>query len=483
MAYTQPAGNYIEQTLRQWLAPLRGQWPGLYLVGGAVRDHLLARVPKDIDLACRDARTVARHLARERSAVVVPLEKKPDEPCYRVVDRQNSDNYIDIAELRGDTIQADLQQRDFTINAIAVAIEQGGSLGPVIDPLHGRDDLENRVVRVTRSQALVSDPLRMLRAPRLAAELDFTIDGTTLTGMRENTGRITGVSWERITAELLKLFTTPHSSDFVRMLDELQILQTLFPEIIPMKGCAQNSFHHLDVWAHSLAVLENCEHILNDLEQFFGEVAAHVRENLQCQNRVPLLKLAALLHDIGKPGTRDTSPATNAITFYRHDIAGEKMVAALLDRMRLSKKDQLYVSTLVAQHLHVLNLSRPDVKQTTKMRWFRRLGHDSIPLILLGMADVKGTLGPQSDEASRTSHLNWSRAAVAEYFTTIKKKLEQKDLISGRDLLAMGMAPGPALGAVLSQVRDARDAGQVTDRAGALRYAQQLLAGKVSEFE
>jgi len=465
-----------EKMLKEWLSRLDGDLPELYLVGGVVRDMLLSRMPRDIDLMCRDAESFAKRLAATRDAVVVPFEKKADEPCYRVVLRQHPESFIDIASMRGDTVFADLERRDFTVNAIALRVGPGGASGEITDPLNGRGDLAQCLIRAAGPDAFISDPLRILRAVRFAAELGFTIEENTLAMMKSHAQLLKNTAFERIFAELLKIFAVENTGVFVRMMDSLGILSLIFPEIIAMKGCTQNSHHHLDVWNHSLLVLENCEYILTHLEDFFAQASDKISENLKKDdNRLSLLKLTAMIHDAGKPGTRAVENETGRITFYGHDKIGAEMVSGIAQRLRMSGKDQAFIQGLVAEHLHILNLSHPDVRPATRMRLFRNMGDDVIPLIIHGMADISSTLGPDSDVREREAYLEWAKATVMEYYENTKKQLEAPNFVTGNDLIAMGMSPGPEMGRMLREIREAQDTNRVKDREEALSLAKSLI--------
>ena len=149
-------------SLKSWLSCGALTIPPLYLVGGTVRDLLLGEQPKDIDLVCRNAKDCACRLGKCKNSAVVPMEKKPEEPCYRVVDREHPDNFLDIAEMRGPTIYDDLGRRDFTINAIAAEVRKDGTIGPLLDPFSGAAALEQKTIKMTGPGSLVSDPLRIL---------------------------------------------------------------------------------------------------------------------------------------------------------------------------------------------------------------------------------------------------------------------------------------------------------------------------------
>lgn len=471
-------GRDMERLLREWLKGVGGGPLELYLVGGAVRDRVLGRPFGDMDLMCRDAEGLARRLASAQDAVVVPFEKKPGMPCYRVVDRRDPDTHLDLSEMRGGSLLADLGHRDFTVNAMAMPVNAGGIAQEIVDPFRGTKDAGLRLLRMTGPRVFGEDPLRILRAFRFAAELGFTIEAETLGVIRTEAPGLRASASERVLSELLRLYGSPRAAGLTRSMDEVGVLDVLLPEIQAMKGCTQNAFHHRDVWGHSLAVLEGCEDILNSLETSFGEVGAQVKENVGPRDRLPLLKFAALLHDVAKPVTRAVQQETGRITFYRHDALGAEMVRAIGERLRMSAVDRDFLVRLVSEHLHVLNLSNPGLTKSARMRWFRRLGDDAVPLLILGMADIQGTRGPGTSPEGRARHLSWSRGAVAAYYTGIKRDLERKDLLTGKDLIGdLGMSPGPGMGRVLKAVREAQDDGEVKDREEALRLAVRLASG------
>jgi tRNA nucleotidyltransferase/poly(A) polymerase len=467
----------VSKILKTWLAPLKENLPPLYMVGGSVRDHLLSRPPKDIDLVCTGAEDAARKLARANGAAFVPFTKKAGEPCFRVAVRGKPDNFIDFSPMHGGNLLTDLQRRDFTINAIALELGPDGTPGQIIDPLKGAADIEQGIIRMTGPGVFESDPLRILRAFRFAAALKFAVDSDTLSAVESQASLLKNVSAERILNELLETFRTPDAFSQVQMMDALGILTVIFPEISPMKGCAQNGFHHLDVWNHSLLVFQNCERILNQtVPDFqFGIPADLVLENLCRKNRIPLLKLSALLHDAGKPAHQSLHPETGRITFYGHQKTSLEIAFAVAERLRMSRQDQEYLCTVVGEHMKVLDLARPGVKQNTLARWFRKLGEDGVPVIIHGTADVLSTLGPDSSEIYRNNFIQWAENTIRDYYENLKPRLEQSAFISGRDLMALGMSPGPEMGRILTQVRQGQDAAQISNREEALALAEALM--------
>ena len=471
----QSTSRDLPAALHRWLGPLGPDRPPVYLVGGAVRDRLLGRPVKDIDLMCAVPEALARALATHHDAALVPFLKKIDAPCHRVVDRRDPNDFLDLTPISGGSVGTDLARRDFTINAMAMAVGPAGRLEDLVDPLGGQRDIADRRIRAASPQALAADPLRILRAVRFAAQLGYSIAPDTVGLMAKSAPALAAVAAERIAAELLLILETPTAAEHIRQLDAVGALAVILPEIGPMKGCTQNDYHHLDVWGHSLAALEAAEGILADLDTHFGPAAPLVETYLQAERRIALLKLALILHDAGKPPQRAVDPETGRITFLSHDAQSGRIAEAAGRRLRLSARAAVFLSALAAHHMHVLALSDPRVRPATVLRWCRRLGDASAAAILLSMADVSAIRGPAADPAWRQRHLQWAGRTVRDYFLDLKPRIEAKPLINGRDLIGRGASPGPALGRILAAVRDAQLAGTVQTRAAALAMAQSAL--------
>ncbi|MBI5074606.1 MAG: CCA tRNA nucleotidyltransferase [Nitrospirae bacterium] len=471
----------IPVSLRRWFEKGMPEGGQCYLVGGTVRDLLMNADPKDLDLVCKNAKKLAMSIADQKNAAVVMMGKKAEEPCYRVVDKDNCDEFLDISEMRGDAIKEDLSRRDFTINAMAIRLHGYGTAGELLDPFHGREDIQQKTVRMVSTESFVSDPLRILRAFRFAGMLGFTIEVHTLKEMQRNVALLKLVSVERIVAELQYILLTSRSSIWFRQMDDMGILKVILPEIVPMKGCQQNWYHHKDVWEHSLLVMEQVEDILSDLSRF-GDTGAGIAGVLD-EEKTVLLKLAALLHDIGKPSTGGIKPGTDRIIFYGHDKSGAEIMKNLAGRFKLSSSSKEFLVRLVAEHLRPLALSSPKAKAAARMRWFRKMRDNAVPALILSMADVMSSLGPASGEDYREHFIAWAVGSLQEYFASLKPKLEAPLLINGNDLIGMGMQPGIALGRMLYRLRFAQDLSKITSRQEALELAADMIFRQAERSE
>ncbi len=458
----------ITETLCNWLHPLKNNFQTTYLVGGSVRDYFLAQPVNDIDLACHNAKATAMQIVKNRDAIVVPFEKKHDEPCYRVVDRQKRLISLDISPIRGATIYSDLELRDFTVNAMALKIDSNGNHSELIDPLNGISDLENRIIKVAGKDAFRADPLRILRGFRLAAELNFTIEKKTLAEMTIYAELLASSAVERILYELLKIFSVHNSSKFVDMMQNTGVLEIIFPEIRGIKECDQNGYHHQTVWRHSVEVLKKCEFIIKNRIEFFPSTANDLIKNIASESRLPLMKIAALLHDIGKSQTKSLNKKTGRIVFYGHDKKGAELADQIACRLHMSKMDAMFLKTLIGRHMQAADLAEERVNFKTRFRWYKKNKEDVVPLVIIGMADLMSKQGILSLESEKKKKIKMLAGLLSEYYKKIKIKLDQKNLITGKDLISIGIKPGPEMGKILKKIRDAQDMGLVDTKEKAL---------------
>lgn len=446
----------------------------LFIIGGTVRDILMGQAPKDIDVVCKNAKDLANKIKGEKNVALIPMEKKPDEPCYRIVKREMPEYVLDIAELRGETIEEDLNKRDFTINAIAIEVKEDGSLGDMIDPLNGAEDIKKRIIRVTNSNAFVNDPLRILRAIRFSSMLNFSIDNKTYIQMRNHVKLLEKVAPERIITEIFFILKNKNSTVYFRQMDDLGILDVIFPEIIPMKGCNQNRFHHLDVWYHSLLTMEKCEELINNLSYFFGKESIYISDYLQKDSRAELLKLSALFHDIGKPHTYSKNPDTGRITFYRHPEKGAEVAEKMAQRLKISNKNRNFLCLMVSEHLNILNLYSNGKTGYELIKWIKTISDELPSIIILSIADIMSALGPESTELKRKGYIKWATQLMHNYYGELKDRFKERSLITGDDLMSLGIPEGPFIGKILSEIRLLQDSGKIKSREDAIKEAERL---------
>ncbi|MBE0476588.1 MAG: CCA tRNA nucleotidyltransferase [Coriobacteriia bacterium] len=456
------------------LASSRGE--EAYLVGGTVRDALLGRPQAlaDIDVALGgDAPAYGRALAGRLGAAYVPLAEERGTVRIVTPDRVT----YDVTAFAG-TLDGDLARRDFTINAMAF-----GPLGAeeaLIDPFGGEEDLRGGVVRAVSERAFADDPLRTLRAFRFAATLGFGIDPQTLDWVGEHAADLTRSAPERTARELFLMLAEPLSAACVTAADACGVLAAALPETLPMRGVTQNEYHHLDVWHHSLETLAMLERLLGDLPALAGEHARRVlafldEEPVEERPRRALLKLAALLHDLGKPPARRED--AGRVTFYTHSRIGSRAAREAGGRLRLSVREIAELEAYVDRHLVPADLeaSRP-LSDKRLFRFFRRNGEAGVALLLLAAADGMATRGPASDPARTESMRRFAGALIGEYYERVGPRLETRPLITGGDLIdELSLPPGPLLGRLLDEVRERQLSGELATRDDALAHVRRVL--------
>lgn len=400
---------------RPILEQLAGEGHEVGIVGGAVRDLLLGATPKDWDFvtSARPDQILALFpqgriigAARETGTVLIPKEGAPYE----------------VTPYRGDGLLGDLARRDFTINAMALGID-----GRLFDPLGGQADLAAGVIRPCGSAAerIAEDPIRMMRAVRLAAQFGFAVEESLIAAIRQSAPSLARVKPERIGMEFGRLLVTDRPAWAAERLREWGLLEQFAPELLEMVGVEQNQYHAYPVWEHALMAL------------------ALVPAELH-------LRLAALLHDIAKPRCLSTDEGGNR-HFYRHESVGAEMADALLERLRFDKETRQRVVHLVRYHMD-LHLDG-EASDSALRRMIRRIGLGQMQdLIQLRRADRLASGTRKGD----LSHENVALLQQIQRIVEADAAMKVTDLaVDGRDVMtAFGQGPGPYVGEVLERLLD-----------------------------
>jgi poly(A) polymerase len=454
-----------------------------WIVGGSLRDELLGRPVRDVDVAVAgDPAQAARALAADVRGPVFQLSEAFG--AWRVIDRR-ADRVYDFAPLQGDTIEADLAQRDFTINAMArpvdlEALSAEPSAADLVDPLGGRADLESGTLRVLGPDAYQQDPLRTLRLARFVAELGFAADPETERLTSAAAPRATEAAGERVFGELRRLVIADGALAALELADRLGVLGAVLPELTALHGVEQSDYHHLDVYDHTLEVLAQQIEVEGRLDELFGPDADRLRavlaEPLADElTRGQALRFGALVHDIGKPVTRDVR-ADGRITFMGHDAAGEQMVGELSRRLRTSERFARFLGALTRQHLvlgflvHERPLDRAQV-----YRYLRRTSPVEVEVTLLSCADRLATQGRRGEEATAV-HLELARELMSAALDW-REQGPPRVPVRGDELAdELGIEPGPELGRLLGELEEAAYVGEAATREQAIAVARRLLA-------
>lgn len=403
-----------------------------FAVGGCVRDMLLGKDPTDWDVATsakpqaiqklfpknfyanRFGTVTVLRQGSGRQAVPESL-REIEVTTYRI-DVDYSDQRHPNAVQFTTNIEEDLARRDFTINAMAMDKER------IIDPFHGQEDLEKKLIRAVGDPAerFAEDALRLLRAIRFAAQLDFTIEPTTLSAITTHAPAIQVVSKERIRDELVKIVMSSHPEKGFALLQETGLLAHIAPEVAEGVGIEQNKHHIYTVFEHNIKSLQ-----------------------FAAQYDYPLhIRLAALLHDIGKPRTRRRQAGD--YTFYGHDIVGARLAETLLKRLRFPNDIVQSVTHLVRHHMFYYDVGK--ITEAGVRRLLRRVGPQHFDdLIKVRIAERKGSGVPKA-EPYRLRHLQFMAEKVSQQPISVGQLA-----INGSDLMTeLKLKPSPIIGGILN---------------------------------
>jgi tRNA nucleotidyltransferase/poly(A) polymerase len=482
-----PLPELMEQ-LQPMLA--ESQYP-VYLVGGTVRDALLGRAGgHDLDFAVSgDAVELARSLADALNGAFYLMDA--ERGTARVI---LEDATLDLARFRGKDLVEDLRDRDFTVNAIALPADQA-TIDAIIDPLDGQNDLAAGLIRATGPNAIHRDPVRGLRAVRQAAELDLKILPETADLIRASAKRLWTISAERVRDEVVRILAAPGPADSLRTLDDLNLLPEIFPELVTTKGVAQPLPHQVDVFEHTMLLVEKLEALLDSvascsradnqplamaqeaLTPFSAALQAHLsRTTVGGRIGRTLLFLGAVLHDVGKPGCR-TVEADGRIRFLGHEELGTKIGQRRAQELALSNNEVRQVATIVRHHMRPAWLARSssDGRPTRRSiyRFFRDTGTNGMDICLVCLADGLST-GTLPDPIDWERRLRSVGALLEHYLNHHTETISPPPLIDGRQLIrALDIPAGPVVGRLLELIREAQAAGEVSTLAGALALARE----------
>ncbi|MHB0870165.1 MAG: HDIG domain-containing metalloprotein [Chloroflexota bacterium] len=432
----------------------------LYLVGGSVRDRLLRRPSTDLDFATDATPAETEAILRQ------PWPPTTHLAIYKVGERFGTigaviDNKrVEITTYRGEvyrdtrkpevefirSLEEDLARRDYTINAMAMAVD-----GTVIDPFGGRSDLVGRYLRAVGSpeERFKEDPLRMLRAIRFACQLGFEIERESYAAIIRRAKTLQKISWERRADEMSKILLSSRPAEGLKLLHNCFLVDHLIPELLPMIGLQQTGvYHHKDVWRHTLQVVENTEADL-------------------------ILRWAAVLHDIAKPNTRSVDDGE--VHFFGHEMMGAEMARQILLRFRYSAELVERVTKLVRMHQRV-NLYESDWTVGAVRRFVREAGEELPLLFALSRADIT---------SQREAKVAARMALVRELEERVRRLREEEETekiqspLDGNELMALFQRPpGPWIGMVKDRLLNAVLDGEIApdDREAAIALARQVLA-------
>lgn len=429
----------IPQQVLDVLSSLQAARYDAYIVGGCVRDLLRDKEPKDWDITTNatpeEIQKIFPESFYENTFGTVGVKVTP---FLHMGDPQREHDVIEVTTYRAEsrysdyrrpdavtfvaTIEEDLARRDFTINAIAMRVPHDAREKihhEFIDPYNGRDDLAKKIIRAVGNprERFAEDALRMMRAVRFHAELGFAIEKETLAAITHTAKNIARIAAERMRDELSRIILSDRATDGVEMLHDAGLLTFILPELEEGVGVTQNLHHIYTVWEHNLRALKTCP------------------------SKKLSVRLAALLHDVGKPRTKRGDG--KYATFYNHDHVGARMVRHALTRLRFSKDIVDHVTLLVDNHLFYYNVD--EVTEAAVRRIVKRVGLDNIKdLLAVRVGDRLGSGVPKA-MPYKLRHFEYMVEKVSKDPISVKM-LAIKGSVMIKDL---GFAPGPKIGAIL----------------------------------
>lgn len=488
--------------------------PQGYYVGGIVRSSLLKRPSSDIDIAlpADQIKQAAAVLGKRLGAAVFEMDAEMG--VWRLV--THADNIqIDLTAYQGKTLREDLLRRDFTFNSLAYPISACPKISitprenktahilledldtqKIVDENNGLSDLSGKIIRMNDALRFQDDPLRMLRAFRSSAELEFTISAETLEQIEKDRSLIKNSAGERVREELDRLFATPHAYEMLLQMDACGLLTAVFPELESQRTCAEVYYGKGGVLKHTLLVVKRMEFLTEHLQDAFPKYAEKLSPFIQNK---PLLKMTALLHDIAKPATAKVQK--DRLRFFYHEQKGAKMAKEVLMRLHYSRADIRLICAVIGEHLRPSNLASNDVLTDRGVyHFFRDLQDAALVLLLLCWADYTSYVSdeqllailPRSSERMMTltqakreenvgktlRHLQVLWLLFGKYFEQ-PQKVRPTRLVTGQDVMnVLSLSPSKRVGEILEAVSLAQVEGRVCTREDALQFIGQYASAE-----
>lgn len=461
----------------------------VYLVGGAVRDAVRGVENHDLDFVVpHNAIGLTFKIANQMGEPAYVLDRERD--AGRVV-LQEVDTMLDFTCFRGEDLLADLADRDFTINAMALPAT-AVTTASIIDPFNGLEDLAEKQIRLVRPDALERDPIRALRAVRQGLSYGFQLPDDTKTAVITAAPSLHKISNERMRDELVKLLETAVPDQAIQQIAQLKLLPQLLPEVADLADVEQSSPHHEPVLAHTISVLRWLVAVetavidqhpiakpeLIAIQPHFSEFSLALQAHLNRDigggiNGRLLLRLDGVFHDVGKKETQ-TIGDSGRIRFLGHDVVGAQLAARRLRRLAFSNRAIEQVKTAVADHMRPLQLAQTGKRPSRRAiyRYFRATQETGLDIGLLSLADHLATYNGIGNETQWQNLLTVVTELFRHYFEQYEKTVSPEPLINGRDLIQLLKIPaGPEIGRILRLVQEAQAAGELSTREEALEFA------------
>jgi len=449
---------------------------GVYLVGGFLRDAYLERKDKfyDFDFCVESkAHDFAKKFNSKVKGTLITLDEK--QKSFRVIVKKDLNIYtFDFTQIRAKTLKDDLYLRDFTINTLLLDIKSIDKPF-LIDLVSARNDLDKKVIKVCQPRVVADDPLRILRAFSFSVNLGFKIESKTLKLIIKHKKLLNAVSGERLNEELFKIFAADSSFAAIKKMSDYKIIDEVIPHIKEQRGVTQGTYHHLNVWEHSLDALLRFE-ILCKRKFLKNKVLKNYLNEQVANNhsRIQVLKLACLLHDCGKPKAKKQK--NKRTIFYEHEKIGAEFVEDVYQKLKLSSKEKDFLKKLIFWHLRpgfLADQIKPSARAT--YRFFRDSDEEGAAIIILSLADWRATRGPEIDMKKRRRHERIMFSLIDHCFEEKKKKPKVK-ILSGYDLMnKFDIKPSKLIGEILKTIDEEKALGKVKTKKDAYSLVEKII--------
>ena len=417
----------------------------IFLVGGYLRNYFIdGKISNDRDLVCvKNSYLLAQKIKEKLDGTLIELDKENE--IYRVVLKDKT-NYFDVSLALENSIEKDAKRRDFTINSIYYNLKKE----EFFDPVYGIQDIKNKIIKTFNLNNILDDPLRLIRLYRFFSLTGFEIENKLNNFVIENFEKINSVAKERINYEIIQIFSNKFLVETLLKMYEDGTLEVIFPFVKEIKRVPPNSHHHLDLVHHSIETVKN----------------------IRINN--PLLKIAAFLHDIGKPSTWTIEPVGRH-RFIGHDIVGEKLAKDELKRLNFSNKQISYISKMVKNHIYpcaLLNANNENNK--AKARFIRKIEDDTVDLIELARADRLSAQGEAITKEMIDMTLQHLDNLLC-YYNEVKNTVETKPLVDGKEIMKiLNLKPSKKIGEILENLKELQIAKEITSKQQAIEYIKTL---------
>lgn len=458
----------------------------VWVVGGAVRDRTLKRDTIDFDFVLlHDPKKIAEEFAQKIQGSSFRLD---EEFAITRVTHPNGFQF-DFGRIQGKSLEADLDRRDFTVNALAVPFSHWKSSQWskfILDRHQGLEDLKKKRLVAISPGIFREDPIRLLRAFRLWGELGLTPSRETKSLIQKNGKLIFKSAPERIRDEMLKLFSVRHSSEIVEAMNDLKFLDVLMPESRALKKTGRIYYGKDGVLRHTLDSLELLEEIFDSLRQWFPKCATKIEQYLDTSMsgypRRAHMKWAILLHDLGKPDTAKFREGR--LRFFEHEHAGADKIPGLAKRFRWSVDESRLYESMVRNHMRPGNLAtHSDISDKAIHRFFRDLGEDAVGMLLVSLGDHLSYLTPRERKKRKSPHEKIAIKMMNRYFLQREKVIPSR-VVNGHEIMkALNIKPSPLVGEILKEITEAQSEGKVHTREEALALAKSRLPDLQKGFE